>query len=353
MIGFELGEDFFKDEEKSGFMVGSLMKRCWGAQLQVLQEFDKVCSRHGLKWFAFCGTLLGAVRHKGFIPWDDDIDVCMLRGDYNMFLRFAAKEMPQYIIENRDYYNPGEGRHYDFQGITRINNSYTTNFDPGYMKAHCGFPYTIGLDVYPLDFVPRDPEEFDAVQQIFAYTINVGLKYKSLYWKGYPAPEGNYKDIDLDEAYAVLYDATGFKIEKNGDVPGQLDDIASSISSYTKSKDSDSVACMMHIVQGYSRMVFPKEAFAHSLEVPFETGSIYIPRDYDAVLRRNYGPGYMIPSTKVPHDYPYYKFQERWIRDHVIKHPELIEFMPEYYISDIYDEDPDKKILLDKIYRKE
>ena len=77
MIGFELGEDFFKDEEKSGFMVGSLMKRCWGAQLQVLQEFDKVCSRHGLKWFAFCGTLLGAVRHKGFIPWDDDIDVCI------------------------------------------------------------------------------------------------------------------------------------------------------------------------------------------------------------------------------------------------------------------------------------
>ena len=53
MVAFELDDNFFKDEERSGFEIGSLMKRCWGAQLQVLEAFDRVCSRHGLKWFAF------------------------------------------------------------------------------------------------------------------------------------------------------------------------------------------------------------------------------------------------------------------------------------------------------------
>ncbi len=353
MLDFKLGEDFFKDEERSGFEIGSLMKRCWGAQLQALEDFDRVCSRHGLKWFAFCGTLLGAVRHKGFIPWDDDLDVCMMRSDYNMFLRYAAKELPQYIIENYDYYNREERRHYDFQGITRINNSYNTNFDPEYLNTHCGFPYTIGLDLYPLDYVPKDPEEYNTAIQIFGFTINVGLKYKSLYWENYHAPEGNYQGIDLDEAYEMLHRATGFKIDKNGDVLRQLNEIALSISSYTKGKDADCVACMMHTAEGYMNMIFPKEAFSRTLEAPFESGSIYIPEGYDAVLSRNYGAGYLVPRNCSPHDYPYYRFQERWIREYILKNPDMKEFMPRFYISDVYDEDPDKKILLDKIYGKE
>ena len=100
-------------------------------------------------------------------------------------------------------------------------------------------------------------------------------------------------------------------------------------------------------------MVFPKSAFQKCLEVPFETGSIYIPGDADAVLSMNYGSGYMTPNTHVPHNYPYYKMQERWVRDYVIRDPEMAQYMPAYYIADVYDEDPDKKILLDKIYGNE
>ena len=353
MISFEIDEEFFRDEVRCGFKVSSLMKRCWGAQLKVLNDFDAVCSRHGLKWYAFCGTLLGAVRHKGFIPWDDDVDICMLRGDYNMFLHYAKKEMPGYIIENYDSYTPEENRNYNFQGITRINNTYTADFNPDYLRAHCGFPYTVGIDLYPLDYVPRDPEEYSIAKTVFGYTILTGYKYKSLNWPRYAKPNVDFESINLDEAYSSIQDATGIRIDKNGDVLRQLNDIAINISSYTKSKDADMVACMMHTAFGENHMIFPKNAFRDRIAVPFEGGRIYVPSGYDSILRSNYGANYMIPNTHVPHDYPYYKMEERWVRNYVIRDPEMAKYMPAYYIQDVYDEDPEKKVLLDSIYGKE
>lgn len=350
MVGYEINEEYFEDEARCGFVVSSLMKRCWAAQLKVLEDFDRVCSKHGLKWYAFCGTLLGAVRHKGIIPWDDDIDICMLRGDYNMFLNYAKKEMPGYLLENYDTSTPEEKRYYNFQGITRINNTYTADFNPDYLKSHYGFPYTVGIDLYPLDYVPANYEEYKMAATIFGYTIRTGYKYKSIHWPEYERPDVEFESIDLDEAYKAIYNATGVKINKNGDILRQLNDIAINVSSYTKSKDSGQVACMMHTVFGERPLIFPKSAFRNRMEVPFETGSIYIPGNPDAVLSVNYGPGYMTPNTHVPHDYPYYKQQERWVRDYVIRNPEMAQYMPAYYIADVYDEDSDKKVLLDRIY---
>ena len=352
MITYEMGEEYFRDEVRSGFKVSSLMKRCWAAQLKVVSEFDAVCSRHNLKWFAFCGTMLGAVRHKGFIPWDDDIDICMLRGDYNMFLHYAKKEMPGYLLEHYDSITPQENRHYNFQGMCRINNSYIADFNPDYLKDHFSFPYAIGIDLYPLDYVPRDAEEYETARTIFGFCMLTGYKYKKVNWGIRDIPPGS-EDLDLDTAYQDIYNATGVKIDKNGDVLRQLNDIAINIASYPKSKDCDNVACMMHTAFGEMNMVFPKSAFSGRKEVPFETGSIYIPSDTDAILSRNYGPNYMIPNTHVPHDYPYYKMEERWVREYVIKDPEMAPYMPAYYIQDVYDEDPAKKAVLDKIYGKE
>ncbi len=329
------------------------MKRCWAAQLQVLEDFDAVCSRHSLKWFAFCGTLLGAVRHKGFIPWDDDMDVCMLRGDYNLFLQYAAKEMPGYFVETYDRQYPEDGFYTDGLGITRINNIHKADFNPPYLDAHHRFPYTVGLDVYPMDYVPRNSEEYRTIIEINKFILSVCFRYKSLNWERYSIPDGAYAGIDLDQAYDSIYRATGVKIDKRGDVLRQLNDLAVRLSSYTKSKDADMVACMAHMTTGHPHMIFPKKAFSKSIEIPFEKGSVYAPAGYDEVLSINYGKGYMKPVNASPHEYPYYKQQERWVRDHVIKNPEYAEDMPAYYIMDVYDEDPEKKTVLDQIYRKE
>ena len=86
---------------RSGFLVTSHRKKLWNVQIGLIKEFERICKKHNIKWFAFYGTLLGAARHKGFIPWDDDVDVAMLRPDYNKFLDIAADEIKYpYFLDN-------------------------------------------------------------------------------------------------------------------------------------------------------------------------------------------------------------------------------------------------------------
>ena len=75
-----------KSEYREDFFVSVKRKKIWNIQLELMNELLNVCDKHKIKVFAVCGTLLGAVRHKGFIPWDDDMDVGMLREDYNTLL---------------------------------------------------------------------------------------------------------------------------------------------------------------------------------------------------------------------------------------------------------------------------
>ena len=90
-----------RDEMRSGFLVTSHRKKLWNVQIGLIKEFERICKKHNLKWWACGGTLLGAARHKGFIPWDDDVDVAMLRPDYNKFLDIAADEIKYpYFLDN-------------------------------------------------------------------------------------------------------------------------------------------------------------------------------------------------------------------------------------------------------------
>ena len=76
-----------------GFEVTAKMRAVWDAELDILGRIKSICSRHGIVWYAVAGTLLGAVRHGGFIPWDDDIDIGMPRADYERFLQVAQGEL--------------------------------------------------------------------------------------------------------------------------------------------------------------------------------------------------------------------------------------------------------------------
>ncbi len=79
-------EDYLKEEVICDFLVDVNRKKMWAIMLDMLSEFISICKKHGLTYYMFYGSLLGAVRHKGFIPWDDDVDVAMPRKDYEKFL---------------------------------------------------------------------------------------------------------------------------------------------------------------------------------------------------------------------------------------------------------------------------
>ena len=92
-------EDFLKEEKRGDFTVTAKRKRVWAVILDLIVEFDSVCRKHNLRYFLDSGSLLGAIRHGGFIPWDDDIDVTMPREDYEKFIRLNDEFKHPYFLQ--------------------------------------------------------------------------------------------------------------------------------------------------------------------------------------------------------------------------------------------------------------
>ena len=146
-------DHFFENEIREGFFVAKEMKCAWAAQMEVLVNIDKFCRKNEIKYFADCGTLLGAVRHKGFIPWDDDIDICMERKDYLKFVAMASQGLP-YPMKLLSVYNS------DWEeAFIRVVNNTKVDFSQEHLKIWHGCPWVVGIDIFPLDVLPDIKEE--------------------------------------------------------------------------------------------------------------------------------------------------------------------------------------------------
>lgn len=151
-----------KDEIRSGFLVTTDRKKIWNKLL----ELDRICKKHSIKYFAEAGTLIGAARHKGFIPWDDDIDISMLRPDYEKFKRVALKELKKpYILVNA---YTGD----NLFTISKLMNTDTTAIE--YMNAIQ--PQGLFLYIWPLDDMPdgmiRNKEIWEIRQSMLKALVN-------------------------------------------------------------------------------------------------------------------------------------------------------------------------------------
>ncbi len=142
----------FNEEIQCGFTVTEKRKRLWFEQIKLVEEFIKICKKHNLKYIAEGGTLLGAIRHNGFIPWDDDIDLAMPRDDYEKFIRIAKNELPESLF--LQHYNT-EKKYPN--GHIQIRNSNTTFLiKTSYEDLQSGKNCGIFIDIFPLDNLPDD-----------------------------------------------------------------------------------------------------------------------------------------------------------------------------------------------------
>ena len=150
----EISMDFFRDEVRNGFFIPTVIKQAWAAQLQVLDVIDTICRKHGITYFADWGTILGTVRHGGYVPWDDDLDICMKREDYVRFKEVARTELPEHFCIH-DYEHKED--HWEF--LARVVNHEHICYDLDHLKEFHNFPYLTAIDIFVLDYLYKDEQQ--------------------------------------------------------------------------------------------------------------------------------------------------------------------------------------------------
>lgn len=294
MLKFD--ENYFAPQVVDNFYVRPMIKRGWAAQLEVLEEIKKICKRHDIKYYAEWGTLLGAIRHKGYVPWDDDLDIGMFREDYEKFCYYAKQELP----EGLSLLSIHEQVEFD-EMLGRVVNTWEINLRPEFMEKYHGCPYSVGVDIFVTDYVPRKKEDRDLQVQLLL--IICGLA------KIWDDPKEN--EEDKWASLQQISEMTGHQFDLSKSIPNQLYLLTEQVSKMYHEDEADDVALIV-LLTYEDRYQIPKSCYSSLIEVPFENTTIPVPVDYDRVLRSRYGANYMTPVKRWgTHDYPAFKEQEK------------------------------------------
>lgn len=296
----EFDESYFFGEVREGFFVENEMKCAWAAQLEVLAEIDRICEKYDIQYFAEYGTLLGAVRHKGYIPWDDDVDISMKRKDYQRFIEVAPGEIP--VTWHLACPQRERGWRMPFM---RVINGSGINISERHLKRFHGCPYTVGVDIFALDYVPDDSAEMEVLQILYEHTLYVKYLIEN-------RKEGENEEehkTKIEELLTQLEKDLCFKIDREGSVVNQLLRRLEDLSVLYKEEECSSIGILCYMRPGTSKQR-PKEWYNESIRMPFENFMIPVPKEYDAVLRAMFK-DYMTPVRYEEHNYPFYKSQKQ------------------------------------------
>ena len=315
---------YLEDEVRDGFYVDSLMKCGWAAQLQVLEKIDAICEKYNIQYQAEWGSLLGTVRHGGFIPWDDDMDISMKRQDYVKFTKVAKKELPEsYFFVN---YSTHEGF---WDTLSRVVNTMSIHLEHDFLDENYFFPFPAGIDIFPLDYLPKDKDEIEVVKDLVKKVGSVADVYIA----------GHLEEDELEEYVKEIEEICNRKIPRDGKIAEHLYEIMINLYALYREEESEEVA-FMPIWMETGSGVYPKEYYAKTVRLPFEQSTIPVPIAYDSILKKKYGDYMKMVRAGGSHDYPFYKKSMDVIEEQGRK-MEVFE----YYKRKIREEKKEKSIL--------
>lgn len=246
--------DTFLDEEiRNNYAVSSEMKKIWAVEIDLLCKLDEVCGKHGIKYFADGGTLLGAVREGGFIPWDDDIDIVMFREEFERLLKVANEFSEPYFFQCVHTENEY------VRGHAQLRNGETTAILYDEIGRQ-SFNQGVFIDIFILDGISSDADELDK-QKAAADTA----------WKEWIEKIGQERIEGFRKWESVI------KKHSNDDY--------------------EYVAPISFIFETEKR-IRRKSLYDATIWLPFEFIKIPVPAGYDEFLRHRYG-DYMKPE-KIP-----------------------------------------------------
>ncbi len=308
--------DYFQDEEREGFLVDATMKTVWAAELEVLNEIACICARHGLEWYAAYGTLLGVVRHQGFIPWDDDIDIWMKREDYRKILELLPKELPNGYVVRAPYAREGYPEYQVY-----VNNSDSISIEPERLRQFHGCPFYVGIDIFPLDAIPARQDLSDMQRSIFASALMLQQLEFQEKTSGEAAQGKGQADseaaiLQISRLLDVLKEQYGIAIHKNLLQKKHRAELLKALwQAAEQFGGNESYQIAMYLDYLKFGKAYENAWFGETAYLPFEGFDVPVPGNYDAVLKVIYGEHYMTPVRSVGmHDYPCYKRQIEELR---------------------------------------
>lgn len=254
-------------------MEKELLRRVQLTQLEIAKEIRRVCEENDIHYFLACGTFLGAVRHQGFIPWDDDMDIGMTRSDYEKFCRIAPKKLkPEYCLQNW-YTDPNYAL--PFGKVVKRNTLYLESKKTRRLQEN-GFY----VDIFPYDFVPEDEG------QRLAYAGELLNIYRVKLMKSRYQPWMEEDRILWKKRIGYLYYQMQSLFTSQEDLARSYDNLATSV------LDSTLMVEQSALPKPY---YFPGKIFTEFADYSFEGETFRGLKDYDTYLKVLYNDYMQLP----------------------------------------------------------
>ena len=195
--------------------------------------------------------------------------------------------------------------------IVRLVNTDAIRLDDEFRKEYHGFPFSCGLDIFPLDYIPRDPEERDVQKNLLGIVSAAMAAHFS---------DSEATEEEKETLITQVEQLTGQPVDRKGNIVNQMACLEDALSAMYEEKDADHMGIAFRMTYGSDEWVLhPKEDYKKGVEMPFENTTIMMPIGYEDYVSRQYGKNYMEYSIYPAHDYPFYRSQMSTLKEYLTK----------------------------------